>query len=134
MVGKGGITVGVYEFGENIDLLAGGAVDDPGLVRVVIEEGHCLSEGVGFWFDGEVEVFTVKAGDEFSGLGNGEGGFDVCPDSFGGSGGDGDTGGIGQAIANVDELAVFGAKIVAPFGDAVGFVDGQTVYRGFLEE
>jgi len=28
-------------------------------------------------------------------------------------------------VAQGAELAVFGAKLVAPFGDAVGFVDGE---------
>ena len=32
---------------------------------------------------------------------------------------------LGEAAAHLDQLAVFGAEVMPPFGDAVGFIDGQ---------
>jgi len=53
-----------------------------------------------------------------------------APGSAGGEGGDGR---IGKVLPQRAELAVLGAKLVAPFGDAVGFVDGEKGQRNALQ-
>ena len=50
---------------------------------------------------------------------------DIVPDAFGGGGGEGHDGDVGEQFAELEELAVFGSEVVAPLGDAVGFVDGE---------
>jgi len=40
---------------------------------------------------------------------------------------------IGEECAEFAELAVFGAEVVAPLGDAVGFIDGEEGERDLAE-
>lgn len=47
-------------------------------------------------------------------------------DGEGGGCGEADYGDGGEGGAEVGEVGVCGAEVVAPFGDAVGFVDGDT--------
>jgi hypothetical protein len=58
---------------------------------------------------------------------------DVVADLAGGAGGEGGDGMIGEEGAEFAELAVFGAEIVTPLGDAVGFVDGEEGERDLPE-
>ena len=54
-------------------------------------------------------------------------GLDVRPDARGGGGGQRQADRLREALAHLDQLAVFGAEVVAPLGDAVGLVDGQQI-------
>ena len=67
-------------------------------------------------------------------IGDGEGVFDVGANMVGGGGGDAEANGIGQTAAHVDELPIFGAEVMAPFADAVSFVDGEAVYLNIAQE
>ena len=58
---------------------------------------------------------------------------DVVADLLGGAGGEGGDGVIGEEGAEFAELAVFGAEVVAPLGDAVGFVNGEEGERDLPE-
>src|ERR1700689_2557745 len=58
---------------------------------------------------------------------------DVVADVLGGAGGEGGYGAVGEMGAQIIELAVFGAEFVAPFGDAVGFVDYEVGDGDFAE-
>src|SRR3954465_1309667 len=52
-------------------------------------------------------------------------GNNVGAHAFGGGGGERHERRVGEDIAQGGNLAVFGAEIVAPFANAVGFVDGD---------
>ncbi len=58
---------------------------------------------------------------------------DVFADLFGGGGGEGVDGAIGENLFEIGELAVFGAEVVAPVADAVGFIDGDGADAGVAE-
>lgn len=55
----------------------------------------------------------------------GEGGDDIAADGGGGGGGQADDGDGGEGLPEVGEVQIRGAEVVAPFADAVGFVDGD---------
>ena len=50
---------------------------------------------------------------------------DVMADALGGAGGKGGDRAVGEKFAEAAELAIFGAEVVAPLGDAMGFVNGE---------
>ena len=79
------------------------------------------------------EVFAAEAGDGFEGIAEVELVDDVVADLLGGAGGEGGDGMIGEEGAEFAELAVFGAEVVAPLGDAMGFVDGEEGERDLPE-
>ena len=54
-----------------------------------------------------------------------DGGDYVVADGRGGGGGEADDGDGGEGGTEVREVGVGGAEVVAPFRDAVGFVDGD---------
>jgi len=83
--------------------------------------------------DEVAEVFAAEAGDGFEGVAEVELVDDVVADLAGGAGGEGRDGMIGEKSAELAELAVFGAEVVAPLGDAMGFVDGEEGERDLLE-
>src|ERR1051325_9159391 len=58
---------------------------------------------------------------------------DVGADTFGGGGGERHEGSFGKEIAQGGKLAIFGAEIVAPFADAMRFVDGDKGGIPFFE-
>ena len=71
------------------------------------------------------EVVAAEAVDEEGGLVEVELGDDVALDGGGGGGGEGEDGGGAEGRQMFAEGAVVGAEVVAPGGDAVGFVDGD---------
>src|SRR5207237_865233 len=60
-------------------------------------------------------------------------GDDVAAHLRGGGGGVGVDAGAGEELAQPAELAVFGAKVVAPVADAVGLVDGEGAHADRLQ-
>lgn len=57
--------------------------------------------------------------------GDGEGVADVSGGGWGGGGGEAEDGEWAEGGGDGGEAEVIGAEVVAPFGDAVGFVDGE---------
>ena len=116
-------------FGEGLDALAGGTVDDGGgfPAEGLEQLGDVLellllaanADGV------EAQVGTVEAGDAHVRLVQAEALDDVVADERVGGGGEGDDGGIAEAGAGGAEVAVAGAEVVAPLGDAVRLVDRE---------
>jgi hypothetical protein len=83
--------------------------------------------------DEVAEVFAAEAGNGFQGVAEVELVDDVVADLLGGACGEGRDGMIGEEAAELAELAVFGAEVVAPLGDAMGFVDGEKGERDLFE-
>lgn len=100
VVGEGVPAVALELLGELVDLAAGGAVDNAGLLLVVVEEGEGLFKATRFGGDGEEKVFTIEAGDKFISIGDGKALFNVGADLFGGGGGDGEADGVGELLAD----------------------------------
>lgn len=59
------------------------------------------------------------------GWGDGEGAADVSGGGWGGGGGEAEDWERAEGGGDGGEAEVIGAEVVAPFGDAVGFVDGE---------
>ena len=114
---------------EGLDALAGGAVDDGGgfraegfekpgdLVHLLLLAAH--AKGV------EAQGGAIEAGDADIGVLQAEARDDVVAHAGVGGGGEGDDGRVPKARASGAEVAVAGAKVVAPLRDAVGLVDGE---------
>ena len=80
-----------------------------------------MSAGVAFPYD-VAQIRAVEAGDVFVRLAQCELRDDVVPDLPRGAGGEGRDGAVWEILAQLAELAIFGTKFVAPFGDAMGFI------------
>jgi hypothetical protein len=105
----------------------GGAINDDiagGDLFYGFEDKFVLQGFPGF-ADDVAEVFAAEAGDGFQGIAEFELLDDVVADLLGGAGGESGDGAIGKKRAEFAELAIFGAKIVTPLRDAVGFIDGE---------
>ncbi len=120
----------LLEFGgERVGLLARGRVDDGGAAVVIHAASSAMSaarcEGaISDHFDGE--VVAAEAVDEARRLGRGRAGRRYRPARCGVAVAVRAMTGAGRSVGQVlAEHAVIGAEIVAPLGDAVGFVDGD---------
>ncbi len=111
--------------GEFIHLPAREAVDDARLIFVAFEDLDGLLDRVALLDDFNVEILAVETGDEFVGRGELERGTDVLPYPRRGCGRERQADRIREAISHFDELAIFGAEVVPPLRDAVGFVDRE---------
>src|SRR5579863_494296 len=76
-------------------------------------------------FDHIVQILAEEASDMSKGIAKTKLLDDVVADDLRGAGGEGGDGLIGEKFAKAAELAVVRAKVVAPFGDAVGFVNRE---------
>ena len=79
------------------------------------------------------QIGAAKAGDVFVGVTEAELLDDIVADALSGAGGEGDNGEVGKKFAEAAKLAILGAEVVAPFGDAMGFVDGEEGNRHAAE-
>jgi hypothetical protein len=75
------------------------------------------------------QVGAVEAGDVFVRVAELKLLQNIVPHALGGAGGEGGDRLVGKVLAQRAQLAVLGAEFVAPFGDAVGFVDGEERQR-----
>ncbi len=126
VVGAGGDSVGLEAGGDGFGGFAALAIDDAGFAAAFVDEGEDLGEGAaGFWRDAVGEIGAVETADVDGGIAHPEMFYDIFADAGGGGGGERHEGDVGEDFAEGGELAVFGAEIVSPFGDAVGFVDGD---------
>src|SRR5690606_33366968 len=102
-----------------------GAVDDAALVFAFADEVDDLLERLVFWDHAVSEVWAVEAGDERGGIVELEMFDDVIAHAARGGGGERHQRDLGEKAAEFREVAILGTEIVAPFGDAVCFVDGE---------
>ena len=72
-----------------------------------------------------VEVVAVERGFEHLGIHHVQVFLDVALHFRGGGGGEGDDGSLADFFHDGADIAVFGAEVVSPFGDAVGFIDSE---------
>ena len=89
-----------------------------------MDDEFVLQRFLGFAYD-VAEIFAAETGDGFQRIAEFELLDDVVADLLRGAGGEGGDRAIWEERAKLAELAVFGAEIVSPLGDAVGFVDGE---------
>ena len=135
LFGHAGVVAGAADasplqgLSEGLDALAGGAVDDGGsLIAEGLQELGNLFQLLLLAADAdgmEAEVGAVKASDANVGVVEAEARDDVVAHKGVGGGGEGDDGRIAEAGAGGAEVAVAGAEVVAPLGDAVRLVDGE---------
>ena len=125
MVGADGIAFAGEGFAQFIHLPPGETVDDAGLILVTFQKAYGLDGGVALGCDFDIQVFPVEAGYELIRVGKVQGGFDVAAYARGGGGGQRQADRLRELPAYLHQLAVLGAEVVTPFGDAVGFIDGQ---------
>ena len=93
--------------------------------HLFLDEFEQLPFAVVPFYDLIIDVGTVEAGYEFAGMFQFEIVFDVGSGFGIGGGGEGDAGNVRIAVGKDAELAVFGAEVVSPLADAVGFVYGK---------
>ena len=115
----------VQPLGRTVDLGAGEAIDDAGIAGVAGEEALQLAARVVALDDRIADIGPVEAGGEDARIGEAEPLDDIVPG--GGVGGSGQRYARHAGIVGGDrgELAILGAKIVAPLADAVRLVDGD---------
>ena len=116
-----------------VHVAAAQAVDDAGLAVVAVEDFADLFQQVVARQHAVGQVGPVEVADQDDGVAQGELGDDVAADLFGGGGGVGMDGGVGEELAEAGQHAIFGAEIVAPVADAVGLVDGEGVDADLLQ-
>lgn len=135
VVGSGEDVVFFEEGSERFRAVLEGGVDDGGL------SGRCLKffEEVGSAFvvgergDGEIEVGAIEGELVVVGGLDVKITADIAGDLRGGGGGEAENAGDLEFGGEAGELEVVGAKVVAPFGNAVGFVDGEEGELGLGE-
>ena len=76
-------------------------------------------------FDGETEVGTIEAGDEFPRLVELELLDDVLTGNLVGGSREGHDGCIGEFFPENAQLRIFRAEIMSPLTDTMGFIDGK---------
>lgn len=135
VVGDGADTLGLEGQSSLFDALDGAVVNDYALAFVLAEDREQEAELIAAaGIDGDIaEIGAVEADDEFAGVAELELGEDVLADAWGSAGGEGGDGGVGEVVADLAEEAVFGAKLMAPLADAMGFVDGEPADVHLLE-
>ena len=127
MVGAGGEAFAFEEGGEGFGGFLAGAVDDGGGGGVFAEAIEESGPFVLFQRGGDTkgEVGAVEGELDLVGCGDVEVAADVVGDFGGGGGGEGEDTGDAEVFGEAGQLEVVGAEVVAPLGDAVGFVDGE---------
>ena len=125
VIGEGGDAVGDEFFGDAFGGFAAGAVDDSAFAAATFDKAEGLFVRFGFGDDAVGEVGAIETGDIGTGVTKAEVFDDIDADAFGGGGGEGHEGHLGEDLAEFSELAIFGAEIVTPFGNAVGFIDSE---------
>ncbi len=104
-----------------------GGINDDASVRNLpngAKEQFILCSGVRL-ADDVTQIGAAKAGDVLIRIAEAELLDDVVADALRGAGREGSNRAVGKEFAETAELAVLGAEVVAPFGDAMGFVDGK---------
>ena len=106
-----------------LGVLAREAIDDGRSVGMLPKKIEQSLEGPTLGADEIGQIPAVKAGDELARSWNGQLPHDVVANLGGGRGREGHDGRVGKALAQDVQVAVVRAEVVAPFGDAVSFVN-----------
>ena len=97
------------------------------------EEVEDLPVSTGLGADAIVEIGAVEAGDVAGGVAELELVGDVLADALGGRGGERHEGDLREAFAELGNLPILGAEIVAPLADAVRLINGEEVHAPTFE-
>lgn len=110
------------------------AVDDAGFSWEAPDHPEHLPQRIHLVVHLQEKVFPVEPGHHFGGGRHPEALQDVPTHAGGGRGGQGETDGVGEGVPEFREPPVFGPKVRAPFGNAVGFVDGEEFHLAGSQE
>src|SRR5690242_13629212 len=105
----------------------GGRVDDDAAVGDLLDgaqQQFILRASIGLAND-VAQIGAAKAGDVLERLAEPELLDDVVADALGGAGGEGGNRAVREKFAEAAELAILGAEVMAPFGNAMGFVNSE---------
>ena len=125
VVRAGGQAPGVQVISQFLSFPAGKAVDDGGLLALFLQQGQQRAPGVAFGHYGVAEVGPVKARQENPPLLQIQLADDIIPHPFRSGGGEGNDRRLGKVPPQGAQVAVIGAELMPPFGNAVGFVNGD---------
>ena len=100
------------------------AVNDAALGFAGADEVDNLFRWLIFGDDAVRQIGAVEAGDKRVRSGEAEMFDNIIAHAAGGGGGEGHDGHARQEITQLGNLAIFGAKIVTPFRNTVGLIDG----------
>ena len=128
VVGPGGEAAVGERLGHALGGGARGAIDDAALVLALFHELEDLLERFVLGGDAVGEVGAVETRDKSRRVAQAQVLHDVAAHAFGGRRGERHDGDVGQQDAELGELPVLGAEIVAPLGDAVRLVDGDRLH------
>ncbi len=110
----------------------GQAVDDAGVAAMfAFEKGEQLLAWVVLGFDLVTDIGAIESTDENPRVFQGQARADLAACGCVGGGGQRDARHMGKTRGQLGKPQVLGAKIVAPLGYAVGFVNGKQRYPGF---
>ena len=93
-----------------------------------------LSAGIETRHDAIDEVRTIEGADQDRWIAQAQLCGDIRAHALGGGGGVSVHARLRKAFLETCELTIFGAKVVAPVADAMGFVDGEGAYFETLDE
>ena len=125
VVGGGAHPIDLECLGDFLHLLAAEAIHDAAPSTVLQRVLDDLPQGLHLRAHLVEEVGPVEAGLVDVGVEDAEVLLDVVLDLGGRGGGQGDDGVLPDAVDDVPEPAVFRPEVMPPFGNAVGFVDGE---------
>src|SRR6266545_7743103 len=111
--------------GKGLGALPARAVNDAAIVRPAADELEQLLVGRRFWYNAVNEIWPVKAGDITPRLPQLQLLHDIGLHPFGSRGSQRDHWHVRKMRPQFLELAVLRPEIVAPFADAMRFVDGE---------
>ena len=83
--------------------------------------------------DAVEKIFAIEAADVNAGIVEAQVRNDIGANAFSGGGGERHERSFWEKVAQCGKLAIFGTEIVAPFTDAMGFVDGDEGGLPFFE-
>ncbi len=120
--------------GDFFHLLSAQAIDDAAAPLVFQGVLHDLAQGVFFWPHFIKQVGPVEARLVYVGTEDAEVLLDVVLHLGGGGGGQGNGGELANAVNDLPQTPVLGAKVMSPFRNAVGLVDGKKAEPDRTEE
>ena len=112
--------------GNCFHFFAGQAIDDPGIPgMLLLNKFQQLIFFFVFEFNPVINIGPVETGDKLSGVLQLKLFDDFLPGYRVGGGGQGNPGNVGETFRKDGQLEIFRTEIMAPLGDAVGFINGK---------